>query len=706
MTTTSPTVGGADPGTDHDLARVAVGYADLVDGLRTRFGDAPLTAVLLAAHVKVLGMLAEERGCRADLLLAAGDRGPRRVELELTDPTWRGLVERVWRMAHAATPLAADAGPAGDTDAILVAPGAAAAPAGYRLRVEIHNGHLLLRAMSDAVSVARLEWLAALYRAVLAAMAAGPDDARRACLPPEQRRALLGDWAAGPRVDRDGPTVVELIAAQAERRPDATAVRYADATMTYRELQRRSNQIAHHLIGLGAGPDNPVGVCLRRQVDLLAVLLGIWKAGAAYVPLDPDHPVERLRHMIGTAGCRLVVSRTGQLPALGSTPGCRFLLLDQERADLAGSPATPPATRLEAAHLAYVIYTSGSTGAPKGVLVQHGGLRNYLLWTVEAYASRGRGGAPFFASLAFDLGIPSLYTPLLTGEPVHLLPDPLPAADLGDALVAGAPYSFIKLTPGQLNLLSFDLDPEQAHRLAGIVIAAGDAFPAALARRWRDLAGPGGTLVATEYGPTEITIGNSGQPIIDDPATELVPLGTPIPNTTMYVLTDRLEPTPVGVAGEIHIGGLGVARGYLGDPALTADRFRPDPFGAPGVRLYRSGDLGRWLPDGTLEFLGRVDHQVKIRGYRVELGEIRAILRDDPQVRDAVVLATGPSSRPRGLAAFVIAADGEPVDVRRLRAGLAARLPEYMIPADFVAVREIPLTANGKVDTRALLTLL
>ncbi|MBX7266530.1 amino acid adenylation domain-containing protein [Micromonospora sp. Llam7] len=500
--------------------------------------------------------------------------------------------------------------------------------------------------------------------------------------------------------------MVELIQAQAERNPQATAVRLGNTSLTYRELERRSNQIAHHLIGLGAGQDIPVGVCLRRGADLLPVLLGIWKSGAGYVPLDPDHPVERLRHMIGTSGCRLVISRTGHLPALEPTPGCRFLLLDRERADVDGAPATPPATRIEPSHLAYVIYTSGSTGAPKGVLVQHGGLRNYLLWTVQAYAARGHGGAPFFASLAFDLGIPSLYTPLLTGQPVHLLPDPLPAADLGDALAAGAPYSFVKLTPGQLNLLSFDLDPEQAHGLAGIVIAAGDAFPTALARRWRDLAGPGGTPVATEYGPTEITIGNSGQPITDDPGTELVPLGLPIPNTTMYVLTDQLEPTPVGVAGEIHIGGLGVARGYLGDPALTADRFRPDPFGAPGARLYRSGDLGRWLPDGTLEFLGRVDHQVKIRGYRVELGEIRAVLRDDPQVRDAVVLATGTPSRPRGLAAFVIAATGQPMDVDRLRAGLAARLPDHMIPADFVAVDEIPLTANGKVDTRTLLTLL
>ncbi|GAB3804884.1 hypothetical protein GCM10027605_29810 [Micromonospora zhanjiangensis] len=375
MTTiSSSTVAGAGRGTgaDHaagaDAARVVrVAYADLADALRARTGDAPMPAVLLAAHVKVLSMLAEERIRPVDLLLTADDRVPRRIGLAPTDPTWRGLVDRVWRAAHAATPPVAGVGPAGGAEPVFVAPDAAGAPTDrYDLRVEVRHGHLLLRAASDAVSPARLDRLAALYRAVLTAIADGPDDPGRACLPPEQRRALLHDWAVGSRVDRDGPSVVELIRAQAERTPEATAVRLVDGSLTYRELERRSNRVAHHLIGLGAGPDAPVGVCLRRGVDLLPVLLGVWKSGAGYVPLDPDHPVERLRHMIGTAGCRLVLSRTGHLPALEPVPGCRFLLVDREAAAVDTAPATAPATRIDPTQLAYVIYTSGSTGAPKG----------------------------------------------------------------------------------------------------------------------------------------------------------------------------------------------------------------------------------------------------------------------------------------------------------------------------------------------------
>jgi amino acid adenylation domain-containing protein len=529
-------------------------------------------------------------------------------------------------------------------------------------------------------------------------------DAAAARLPDEERKALES-WSTGPREHRPAATVVDLFRAQAGRTPDAPAVTVSGARLTYRELDERSNQIAHHLAGLGVRPEARVGVCLRRTADLLPALLGIWKAGAAYVPLDPDLPTPRLRRMASRAGCALVVTVAGLRGVLEPLDAGDFVLLDERREAIAALPRTPVDVALRPGGLAYVIYTSGSTGDPKGVLVEHRGLLNYLLWTADEYAARGDGGSPFFTSIGFDLGVPSLFTPLLVGQRVDLLPDPLDLADLGALLVAGAPYSFIKMTPGHLNLLSLDLYPEQAHDLAGLVIAAGDAFTTELARRWSELAGPGGTPVATEYGPTEITVGNSGQRVAGAGSEGLVPLGAPIPNTTMYVLDDRLEQVPVGVPGEVHVGGAGVSRGYLRDPALTADRYVPDPFGPAGARLYRTGDRARWLWPGCLEFLGRVDHQVKIRGYRVEPGEVREALRRRAGVNEAVVIAYGPPVAQR-LAAFVLPVPGHPLDAAGLRAGLAAELPAHMVPAEIVAIDAVPLTANGKVDRRALENLL
>jgi amino acid adenylation domain-containing protein len=562
--------------------------------------------------------------------------------------------------------------------------------------VSIQDDSLILHA---AIRDDCLELLASMYRNVLAVMADSSGAGMLAgCLPDEERRKVLTRWAVGAPVNRPADTVVDLFQAQAARTPDAVAVKVAGTFLTYRDLDERSNQIARHLLDRRAG--GIVGVCLRRTADLLPVLFGVWKSGSAYLPLDAGLPGPRLHRMISAAGCDLVVTVAEHLPLLGDG---EFLLLDEERQAIAAQPRTSVRVPAGPAHPAYVIYTSGSTGAPKGVLVHHGGLLNYLLWTVEEYAGRGCGGSAFFTSIGFDLGVPSLFTPLLTGQAVDLLPDPLDIADLGALLVAGSPYSFLKMTPGHLKMLALDLGPEQARDLAGLVIAAGDAFPVELARRWTALAGQ---AAATEYGPTEITVGNSGQLVTDLDSDGLVPLGEPIPNSTVYVLTERLEPVPTGVPGEIHIGGAGVAHGYLGDPALTAARFLPDPYGPPGARLYRTGDRARWRSPGRLEFLGRADDQVKIRGYRVEPAEIRETLRRQPGVGDALVVVFEQPPRQPRLAAFVIQAAGRALDVAGLRACLSAELPEHMVPAEIVVVDDLPLTANGKVDTRELRNLL
>jgi amino acid adenylation domain-containing protein len=450
--------------------------------------------------------------------------------------------------------------------------------------------------------------------------------------------------------------------------PDATALVAGDVRTSYADLEARANQYAHHLRSRGVAPGSMVGVRMRRTPDMVACLLGVWKAGAAYVPIDVSYPDERVAYMLDNSGVTIVVD---------------------EDIDVDAQPTKPVTHVPDPDTLAYAIYTSGSTGRPKGVAVTHRGLTNYLSWAVDRYMGVGRG-APFFSSIAFDLGVPNLFAPLLVGESVHLIPDDFTPDELGELLCAGAPYSFVKLTPGHLDLLARQLTPQQAQSLAGLVIAAGDEFPHRLVRRWAEL---GGAPLAAEYGPTEITVGNSAQFDVGVPTTDLVPIGLPIPGTTMHILDENMLLAAVGVVGEVYIGGVGLARGYVNRPGLTAEKFLPDPFGEPGSRLYRTGDLARVLPDGSVDFAGRADHQVKLRGHRVELGEIEAVLSAADGVRDAVVVL-----REDRLVAYVVGDIGT--------AGLQQRvtdaLPPYMVPAAFVALDAIPLTANGKVDRRSL----
>ncbi|MBQ1069989.1 AMP-binding protein, partial [Micromonospora sp. D75] len=315
-------------------------------------------------------------------------------------------------------------------------------------------------------------------------MAADPDgDAGRTYLPADERDAVLRDWAVAETAPRGDVTVVDLIRAQADATPDRIAVRVGDTRLTYRELMRRANRLTHHLLDLGAGRDTLVGVCLGRTPDLIPALIAVWQSGAGYLPLDPQLPAERLRYMIEAAGSPVVVTSTVEQATLTGLYDGVLVLVDADAAAVAARPDTPATVPIDPAQLAYVIFTSGSTGRPKGVLVPHAGLANYLLWTVGAYAAHGPGGAPVFSSISFDLGIPNIFTPLITGEPAHLLPEPLDTADLGAHLLTGAPYSFIKMTPGHLDLLTWQLTGEQARDLAGMVIAAGDSFTAALAER-------------------------------------------------------------------------------------------------------------------------------------------------------------------------------------------------------------------------------
>ncbi|MFH8769203.1 amino acid adenylation domain-containing protein [Streptomyces sp. NPDC017958] len=557
---------------------------------------------------------------------------------------------------------------------------------------------------------ATAERITAHYGALLAAIAEAPDtpvadlDFLSAA-----ERALLLDGPADPvgtgrPLDLTGlRSVIETIGDQMAATPDAVAIRYADTAVGYAELDARADRFARRLAALGAGPETTVGVLLDRGPDLVAVLLGIWRAGAAYVPIDPAYPDHRIAYMLDQTATTLVVTESRHAERF---QGVRRIVVDDpaERAAIEAADAELPAS-LDLDRLAYVIYTSGSTGKPKGVQITHRGLANYLGWTVQAYASAGTGGAPLFSSVAFDLGVPDLYAPLMTGQAVHLLPQDLDTADLGATLAAGGPYAFIKLTPGHLHLLTQQLADEQIEALAGLVIAAGDSFTARLAERWAQAAGPHGTRLAAEYGPTEITVGNSAY-FLDGPvATELVSIGRAIPHTTMYVLDERLRPLPVGVPGEVWIGGVGLARGYAGRPGLTAERFLPDPYGPPGARLYRTGDVARVLSDGNLDFLARVDHQVKLRGYRIELGEIETALTAHPAVAEAVALVREDTPGDQQLVAYLVSAedaDEEALAPAALRDRLGETLPPYMVPTAYLRLEALPLTGNGKLDRRAL----
>jgi amino acid adenylation domain-containing protein len=364
-------------------------------------------------------------------------------------------------------------------------------------------------------------------------------------------------------------------------------------------------------------------------------------------------------------------------------------------------PAPHRDTRPDPAEPAYLIYTSGSTGRPKGVCVTHGNLANYLTWVVGEYLT-GPGGAPLFSTPASDLVVTTLFGPLMVGRTVHVVPEDTDLSRLGARLRAAAPFGFVKLTPGHLEVLAHQFDAATARGLTTNLVVGGEFLPGRSARRWVDWLGDGARVI-NEYGPTEITVGNSTQPVDSDDDREVVPVGVPIPATSMYVLDDALHQVPIGVPGELCVGGLGVARGYLGRPGLTADKFVPDPFGPPGARLYRTGDIARVLPSGAVDVLGRQDGQVKIRGHRVEPGEVEGVLGGHPRVADVrVVCRHTPAGEPRLVAYLVPVDETAPPEPESLSHWLAGTLPAHMLPAAFVPVPRLPLTATGKLDVAAL----
>jgi amino acid adenylation domain-containing protein len=508
----------------------------------------------------------------------------------------------------------------------------------------------------------------------------------------DAERARLARWSSPetPTPVWTG-TVHAHVEAQAARTPDAIAVVGRDgAELTYAALDARANRLAHHLRGLGAGPDARVAVCLGRDPAMVVALLAVLKAGAAYVPLDPAYPADRLARMVANAAPIAVISEPALLGAWAT--GVPHRVLDD--AQWRHLPATSLGVDGD---LAYVIYTSGSTGTPKGVDMPHGPLVNLLAW--QATQADHPQRTLQFAALGFDVAFQEIFSTLTTGGTLVLLDEAarLEPAALWRAVVAQR-IERIFLPFVALQVLAEGFAPHDACCLQD-VITAGEQLriEPRIARMFAAL--PGARL-HNHYGPTETHV-ITAHTLAPDPAhwPALPPIGRPLPNTRTYVLDAQLRPVPVGVTGELYLGGAAVARGYLHDPILTDERFLPDPF-FPGARVYRTGDLARWRTDGNLDFLGRNDFQIKIRGFRVELGEIEAVLARHPAVRDAVVLAREDEPGSRRLVAYFTA--DQDVSADALRAHLAAALPGYMVPAAFVALPALPLTPNGKLDRNAL----
>ena len=551
-----------------------------------------------------------------------------------------------------------------------------------------HAVHGRVEYATDLFERTTMERLAGHLETLL--VAAAEDPRRRlselSLLTPAEHRQLLLERNATAAGYPDA-TLPDLLAASAAERPGVVAAEHGKERLTYPELEVRANRLARYLQRLGVGPEARVGLCLERSLDLLVALLGVMKAGGVYVPLDPAYPRERIALVLEDAAASVLLTQES-LRSLLPSGGALVVCLDAEREAIERESPAPFPCPVLPENLAYVLFTSGSTGRPKGVQVAHGALVNFLASMRREPGFAAGESLLAVTTLSFDIAGLELYLPLLAGGRVVLASRETAAE--GRLLAAELQRSgatVLQATPATWRML---LEGGWGGDRRLRALCGGEALPEELAAKLLPRVGSLWNL----YGPTETTIWSS---VVEVREGEPVRVGPPLANTRFYVVDRSFQPQPVGVPGELLIGGDSLARGYLGRPEQTAERFVPDPFGGAGERLYRTGDLVRWRSDGRLEFLGRLDHQVKVRGFRIELGEVEAALGAQPGVERAVVVAKGEAADKR-LVAYVVG-EAEPA---RLREALQARLPEYMVPSVFVRLESLPLTPNGKVDRKAL----
>ncbi|ANY86828.1 MULTISPECIES: non-ribosomal peptide synthetase [Pseudomonas putida group] len=512
-----------------------------------------------------------------------------------------------------------------------------------------------------------------------------------------ERERMLHGWNATAQQYPGGPCVQRLIEAQAQRTPDAPALAFGNAQLSYAELNARANRLAHRLIEAGVGPEVLVGIAVERSLEMVVALLATLKAGGAYVPLDPDYPAERLAYMLEDSGVGLLLTQTALRARLPLSAELSTLCLDDAAADCAGYPHSDPVCRVSGHSLAYVIYTSGSTGRPKGAGNSHQALFNRLAWMQQAYRLEACDSVLQKTPFSFDVSVWEFFWPLMVGARLVVAP---PGAHRDPAqliqVITEQGISTLHFVPSMLQAFIHEPGVQACTSLRRIV-CSGEALPAeAQAQVFARLPGAG---LYNLYGPTEAAIDVTHWTCVED-GRHSVPIGQPIANLRTHILDAELNPVPPGAAGELYLGGVGLARGYHRRPALTAERFVADPFGS-GERLYRTGDLARYREDGVIDYLGRLDHQVKLRGLRIELGEIEAGLLAHPVVKEAVVLAQDNKLLVAYLVPSAPVADSAAFQAQ-LRAHLQLSLPVFMVPECFMLLERLPVTANGKLDRKAL----
>jgi amino acid adenylation domain-containing protein len=569
---------------------------------------------------------------------------------------------------------------------------------------------LTLEYSTDLFDRATIQRLFQHFEVLLAGAMADPE-ARISQLPlldDSERRRVLAEWNSPDASYPSGQCTHEVFEEQARKTPDAVALTFDGAALSYGELNQRANQLAHHLRKLGVGPDSRVAICVERRFEMIVAVLGVLKAGGGYVPLDPAYPEDRLRYMLKDSAPVALLTEPnlvgrfgelGEMPVLDLADGSVWKDQPDTNPDAASVGVAPH-------HLAYVIYTSGSTGAPKGVMVEHANVTR-LLAATDAWFHFDRNDVwTLFHS--FDFSVWEIWGALLYGGRLVIVPqDVARSTEEFYKLICHEKVTVLNQTPSAFRqLIAVQAESRAAHELR-YVIFGGEALEVASLKPWYEQDRNHRTQLVNMYGITETTVHVTYRPLeqADTERRGGSPIGCRIPDLRIYILDQHRDPVPVGVVGELYVGGAGVARGYLNRPELTAERFLTDPFvsGAAAARMYKTGDLGRWLADGSIEFFGRNDFQVKIRGFRVELGEIEARLAEQPGVREAAVIAREDTPGDKRLVAYYTGDENDAAPRAELfRTNLSVKLPDYMVPAAYVWMKSLPLTQNGKLDRKAL----